>query len=486
MISNIKILISFLFFNLHIVNCQISNITNIDTSYLQVKFAKNNLSVNIFRNGDSIYKAESIEDFYEKWYDGIDPAYFVINKNGVQNYFYNWEAVSDSRNLAPYGFSIPSPLDFEKTNEQDCARFSCIGFLDNELHFSDNQLIYYWTNNRISSSIRDAEAFFYDNKTLDKSSKYPMHRSYGLNVRCIENIEEIIKDSVFNYKLLLPNEFKQIGEYISPLIFNGKTIGNNFKIALSGNFETNKKGEISISSLSLLSKDLKLENLESNVESFLKSAITIPYYKGNILLSKANINFIFSGVVNENKNTVFNSIYFEGGILENDSLLQYAFDNGFKVSTQTFEIFDGKESINKSINLYDFKASGAVNSIGCLLPGLGMSLLTKNCNYNCGKRKGLANSLLASSISLGLISISSKIYSNYYYNRYLNDLYGYNAEKNYKNASVSQKIFLSSLIGYGILGAVDFCFTFSLGSKNKINQLCLNKRIKKGEQIIIR
>ena len=65
-------------------------------------------------------------------------------------------------------------------------------------------------------------------------------------------------------------------------------------------------------------------------------------------------------------------------------------------------------------------------------------------------------------------------------------MFASNAESNYNKASVSQKLFLSSLGGYGVLGLLDFGFTFGIGVKNKTIERDLNKAIEKGGIITLK
>jgi hypothetical protein len=171
--------------------------------------------------------------------------------------------------------------------------------------------------------------------------------------------------------------------------------------------------------------------------------------------------------------------------------LDHAHQFGFraKVITETLSVIENDETIfyQNIKKIENFSAPGVINSLSCLLPGTGLLRINKE-SYTQVKGlswKKLGEGFLISSISLGAISIGSKVYSNIYYRRYKDDLFGVKALSNYKNANISQKVFLSSFIGYGILGVLDFTFTFCIGAKNKAVQTKLNNELDNGKRIIL-
>jgi uncharacterized protein (TIGR02145 family) len=75
-----------------------------------------NLDVSKFRNGEDILEVKS----HEEWSNALKtetPAfcYYNFNKENSIKFgkLYNWHAVIDYRGLAPQGWKIPSPEDFE-------------------------------------------------------------------------------------------------------------------------------------------------------------------------------------------------------------------------------------------------------------------------------------------------------------------------------------------------------------------------------------
>ncbi len=82
------------------------------------------LNTRFFANGDSIYKAVSITDFFRKGQEK-KPAFYQVsyipNTQSKTRLLYNWYAVTDPRGLAPAGWMIPSVEEFEQMKKAVCA-----------------------------------------------------------------------------------------------------------------------------------------------------------------------------------------------------------------------------------------------------------------------------------------------------------------------------------------------------------------------------
>ncbi len=76
-----------------------------------------NLSVDHFRNGDSILYAKNAEEWLRAAAEGI-PAYSYYNddpeKGQLYGKIYNWYAVYDSRGLTPSGWRVPTVEDWDQ------------------------------------------------------------------------------------------------------------------------------------------------------------------------------------------------------------------------------------------------------------------------------------------------------------------------------------------------------------------------------------
>lgn len=80
-------------------------------------WAIKNLTVNSFRNGDSIPEAKTEEEWGIAWQDHKPAWCYYENdpKNGeIYGKLYNWFAVNDIRGLAPKGWHIPSKNEWEQ------------------------------------------------------------------------------------------------------------------------------------------------------------------------------------------------------------------------------------------------------------------------------------------------------------------------------------------------------------------------------------
>ncbi len=79
-----------------------------------------NLTVDKFKNGDSIPQVLNDEDWEQRIKDG-KPAWCYYNNNPENNLkagkLYNWWAVNDSRGLAPEGFHVPSNNEWRELVE---------------------------------------------------------------------------------------------------------------------------------------------------------------------------------------------------------------------------------------------------------------------------------------------------------------------------------------------------------------------------------
>jgi hypothetical protein len=161
-----------------------------------------------------------------------------------------------------------------------------------------------------------------------------------------------------------------------------------------------------------------------------------------------------------------------------DRDIEFARNNDFKstITTISYRVEDEEDLFiaEKISYLRQFNSKGPIYSFASILPGLGLRSIARD---NFKDKYLLRNGLLISSISLGGIAIASKLYSIYRYNLYRKDVYASYAPKNYKQANLSQKVFIASGLAYCVLGAIDFTWTFSIGCKNKYVERQLNKAI---------
>ena len=76
-----------------------------------------NLSIENFRNGDTIPQAKTKQDWNDAKYDKL-PAwcYFPNEDSSLCGKLYNWYAINDKRGFAPDGWHIPTTKEWDELN----------------------------------------------------------------------------------------------------------------------------------------------------------------------------------------------------------------------------------------------------------------------------------------------------------------------------------------------------------------------------------
>jgi uncharacterized protein (TIGR02145 family) len=100
-----------------------------------------NLTVAKFRNGDVIPQAKTMEEWKlaANKNQPIWCYYDFIDANGLKyGKLYNWHAVNDSRGLAPTGWRIPNPSDFEEMKAFSPENRSYLKDAENPYFISNN------------------------------------------------------------------------------------------------------------------------------------------------------------------------------------------------------------------------------------------------------------------------------------------------------------------------------------------------------------
>ncbi len=468
-----QFILSILILNISIYSyCQDSKFTNVDTNYIKPSWLKNNLDLLEFRNGESLTVCEDTNTW--KFLNSkSNPSMVFVNKN---EFYYNYNSIIDERKLCPNGYKIPEYKDFLSTK----LTFQQSGMLDN----SDGALVVLEKSNNSSFFATKTQStidsiYYYSSAHLYKDDswhleEWPVPKNSGLSVKCITDMDEIINDSIFNYKKLLPDVYEKLLFDLSKTARNGFT-EDDFVYQVKGSIDCNKTGDIKSSIISddVIFGELKKPELLADINSIMKDFDEVPYYKGIIVMAHSDLSLTFKIETHDLPRLSFESSTLKN---KNTNAIFYANENKFKIRRykETLKIEDN-ENIFTSETIYvkSFKGRGPLYSIASVLPGLGLYSVTRKGYKNAPKK-----ALLISSISLGAISIGSKIVSNIYYNRYKNDLFGTTTTENYKTANTFQKVFLTTGVGYCFLGAIDFTWTFSIGCKNKATQLRLNNQIK--------
>ena len=173
-----------------------------------------NLNVITFQNGDTIPQAQSAEE-WQLAFEKQAPAWCWYEKNGVylkeHGIIYNYYAISDSRQLAPKGWSIPSSSDFLKMHTfLESISDPCLALRDStswpkttdvyvasgfnsspsgyrgEYGFKyHNALVKYWTTSKVLSDHPRGLIDFYNIDRMGNCGIASEAKNCGAFVRCI-------------------------------------------------------------------------------------------------------------------------------------------------------------------------------------------------------------------------------------------------------------------------------------------------------------
>jgi uncharacterized protein (TIGR02145 family) len=177
------------------------------------KWAKENLAVTTFKNGDTIFQARNKYDWQKAGKEKI-PAWsynkYDITNDSAYGKYYNFYAVNDPRGLAPKGYHIPSDEEWlqlinfigegagtkmktksgwiDNLNGTNESGFSAIpaGHCDPSGFFDNNNFdAIWWTTTRYDEERIWFCKISYDNKyIIELNHDEP---DWGFSVRCIKN-----------------------------------------------------------------------------------------------------------------------------------------------------------------------------------------------------------------------------------------------------------------------------------------------------------
>ena len=116
-----------------------------------------NLNVTYFSNGDLIKESKTFDDWKKALNNG-EPSWCYYNFDSLnENTFgklYNWYAVNDQRGIAPKGWKVPSPMDWEKLVKNLGKKFPYYSSID-ELLMSSSQN---WKDKQIGTNLSSFNA----------------------------------------------------------------------------------------------------------------------------------------------------------------------------------------------------------------------------------------------------------------------------------------------------------------------------------------
>ena len=481
------------------VRSQNSSFTNVDTTYLKPIWQSNFLTTKVFRTGEEIEICRDTITWKSLNFK-TNPSIVFITDN--KEYYYNYSAITDERQLCPYGYRVPTVDDFFQiksiqgpqnaySSKNSGFNLQPSGMLDN----SDGALLLLPKSNtstflgtitagHIEPTYSFSAAHFYKEDGNWELEEWPIPKNSGVSIRCISNLDEIIKDSIFEYKKLLPNDFNSL---LNDLYYIVRNEDDEFVYRFSGTLNCDENGIV----LNQIQLKEKLDGSfdETKILPLLNDRLrrfsTIPIYNGSRLKAYSQLDLVFSKDIIILKPEVFERYKlkkFEEYNPTLKSFINHANEFGFNQFSQLekYSIKDRGDDIITSSqkSIFKFSSKGPLYSFASVLPGLGLSLITRQTDARNNINKTRI-ALFASSISVGVISIASKIYSNYHYRLYLDNLDSVDGKSQYSRANVAQKVFIASGLTYCVLGAIDFSWTFVLGCKNKDVQHQLKEHLSK-------
>jgi hypothetical protein len=493
---------------LQICSFVLSQNTNVILPKAKIKFENNKNT--FFQNGDSLF---IINEFNNQsnllWERNFNSPLVFITKNN--EYLYSFTAVNDTRNICPSGYrvlkindliDVIGSTDYSDIDNEKKLYFPKSSLLEDYSGCSEGEDgIYkviksdqmvgdghtYNASNIIAISNEsnlNAVGFYAFNK--NKMIFFNMKETIGLPIRCIENLDYkfLFQKNIFSYRDIMPKSYDDLTNNIIKRVTNYKIIKQNESLNFSFELSFDNNGN-NVSYIKSKQSENNF-NLQNELFDIVKKWDKYPYYEEIKIRCKENITlnlqrFDDSKSKFEERTSVsalkneFNDINL------NLRDLQSALEKGFKYNFKTINYrieLNGYLQNEPSISMLNkVKGKGPVYSLLSIVPGLGM--------FEIKTKKIPGIKLWHISVPIGAIAIASKIYSNLYYSRFLSDIDGSNSRKNYTNANISQKVFVTSLGLYSIMSLVDFGITFTIGCKNKALQRKVNKKLRKLDSPLI-
>jgi hypothetical protein len=476
--------------------CQITYTQNheiyleVDTNIVKTNWHKNYLNSSVFTNGERIFDAIDLED----WRDSVkrhNPRFFVT-KDAF--FYYNYNAVTNFQGLCPNFYRLPDSADFFNYKMD----FMPIGMLDYDPNTDILKIREPSLNNVIFLPFVQTQrgSQYFNVAMIEKNGKishWLLSREFtGVPVRCITDLGAIIQDSVFEYKQLVWGQYTAALNDMLHASVDYFEIGKPFKIQLAGTIEakrnTAQNFRIKSSDFTISGKTKNLTHLliEERLLEALRVKIPLPMYKGTSLLAQSNFNLTLKReILKTPEQRFYTNQVMRSSVALSDVHINYANVHGFRVKTykEVISMAEGAQTLYSKADLKvsSFHSRGSIYSLAAVLPGLGLKTINRIQYKESGTKpqEKLSKTFLISSISLGTIGVASKIYSEIQYKKYRDNPFGISEQRNYEMANLSNQIFISSLLGYGILSILDFSISFGIGVKNKTTQAQLNRQLKK-------
>lgn len=476
----------FIFFTFHCIS-QVHNLEKLPT----LRIDEENLQTLLTNDGKKLILLDTSE--LKEWrlnsLNSKKPAVIKLNKN---EYLYNYYAVQNNL-LCPEGKRIINIDDIKKLSIFEYNKYNFkknVNYIDIEGSCQSKEINYEINKDNIlglasNLTIKNPDDSKFQSVIFPSGNflfySFLYESNDFLPSRCIEdlNYNILFRSKEFSYIEIMPYVFDNLKNRIIKDINSFKTIDENKTFYFSSELIFDSKGK-NISKL-ILDNSKQNQTLQQELFNIVSNWTEYPYFEDIKIKSTAPISIKLERLKDEkSKFTDLTKRIIE---LKLENLNEYNLfidvmnlaDKGFEFNFKTVNYrieFNGYLENEPKTNLLNkVKGKGPVYSLLSVVPGLGQLKIKQQEGYRKLR-------LWHFSVPVGAIAIASKIYSNYYYSKFLSDLDGSNSRKYYKQANFSQKVFLSSLLAYSAMSLVDFTFTFGIGCKNKITQMKVNSLIR--------
>ena len=278
------------------------------------------LKTTTFRNGESLTVVRTLDEWTNVIRKSNTPAVLIWETPDRSEYYYNYYAIADPRNILPLNWRLPTATDFELANiNMDGANPSynnegevlhaqpgnAVEYDESRSGFyfrSENGAITLWTADSITG-----EDEFWRTVTINKNedhsfvAKSEAHKTYGYKVRAIEDIDLNLRRKVWEYKCLLPMSFRNINDSIKHMIEKDKNFKPNVKYTVIAEISIDELGNSKSKIISFSKKTLS-EGIIKAITHLIQKQPEVPYYKGMVLQAKSidTVEFWGSELVQEN------------------------------------------------------------------------------------------------------------------------------------------------------------------------------------------
>lgn len=453
--------------------------TNVDTNYLRPKIGDSILKSKIYRNGDKIIISKDEVEWNANNEKNI-PTLFIYKND----YYYNFRAITDERNIFPIGYKLPSfyEINYLLNNQNLNKRNISFGSIDE--------------NGKVKAEIENSWCWikdkYYDNiefaNTIHiKKVNYGFENELSVDLKVnghvvfyLEDLSESIKTKTYDFRLLMPNKFKNFNQKILSIIPFPNNNSSNNSVNILAKIEFDRSGTNKSELLSLDTKSFNFKNedlIKNNIQNTFKYYLQTPIYKNQFVSSFSDLNY---KITYENLSKTYTSSSYSFAQISKIEIIAKEF-NKIRGTAD----FDATNLLNKTISLKVFvekqtkilsSNNTKIDSVNrfvltkvkpmgsqflAIVPGMGIGTLTNFSENHSATFKFL----LFTSLPVGLISLGSYIYSNANYNKYKasSDF----PSSLYNKANRAHKVFLTTASLYTLLSVIDFSISMNIKSKSR-------------------